>query len=506
MRWLEWARFVMARDLTLGTVLERLAAVHGDRQLVEEAVERLTYAEAADIVARWAGAIAGRIEPGDRVVIAAPNSYRFLLLCLAASRAGAIAVPVNQKMRPAEVEHVIADSGAALVIRDEAEFGPLDGPGPPLPAPPPADAAPAGPGDVAAILYTSGTTGKPKGARLTHRALLGQLSAAALWPAEARRDEAVVGLPVAHIMGLLVLLGLASAGIPVFLLPRFRPEAALDAIEWRRATIFVGVPAMYRMLLEAGAADRDLRSVRLWASGADVMPSELAQQFKRMGASVTLPLLGTSIGQAAFAGGYGMVELGGGVAGGVSPPLVPARLGDVLAPLPPNRFRVVGENGKDVRLGQVGELWVKGPGVLEAYHGNVKATLQVRTDDGWLRTGDLVRRLPFGAVLFAGRGKDVIKHGGYSVFAVEVERVLEQHPVVAEAAVLGLPDERMGEIPAAAVRLKQGTTVPVTEAELIAFARERLADYKAPRRVLIVEELPRTGTEKVQKDELRPLF
>src|SRR5439155_25679735 len=109
-RWLEWARFVMARDLTLGTVLERLAAVHGDRQLVEEAVgdggegERLTYAEAADIVARWAGAIAGRIEPGDRVVIAAPNSYRFLLLCLAASRAGAIAVPVNQKMRPAEVE------------------------------------------------------------------------------------------------------------------------------------------------------------------------------------------------------------------------------------------------------------------------------------------------------------------------------------------------------------------------------------------------------------------
>ena len=150
MRWLEWARFVMARDLTLGTVLERLAAVHGDRQLVEEAVgdggegERLTYAEAADIVARWAGAIAGRIEPGDRVVIAAPNSYRFLLLCLAASRAGAIAVPVNQKMRPAEVEHVIADSGAALVIRDEAELGPLDGPGPPLPAPPPpAEAAPA---------------------------------------------------------------------------------------------------------------------------------------------------------------------------------------------------------------------------------------------------------------------------------------------------------------------------------------------------------------------------
>jgi acyl-CoA synthetase (AMP-forming)/AMP-acid ligase II len=123
-----------------------------------------------------------------------------------------------------------------------------------------------------------------------------------------------------------------------------------------------------------------------------------------------------------------------------------------------------------------------------------------------LRTGDLVRRLPFGAVLFAGRGKDVIMHGGYSVFAVEVERVLEQHPAVAEAAVLGLPDERMGEVVVAAVRLKPGTTAPVTDAELLQFARDRLADYKAPRRIRIVKDLPRTGTEKVQKAELRPLF
>src|SRR5205823_5541777 len=129
----------------------------------------------------------------------------------------------------------------------------------------------------------------------------------------------------------------------------------------------------------------------------------------------------------------------------------------------PNRFRVVGENGKDVRLGQVGELWVKGPGVLEAYHGNVKATLQVRTDDGWLRTGDLVRRLPFRAVLFAGRGKDLIKHGGYSVFAVEVERVLEQHPAVAEAAVVGAADPRMGEVPVAAVRLQPDASVTEPE-------------------------------------------
>src|SRR5206468_941634 len=180
-RWLERARFVMARDLTLGDLFERLAGVHGDRRLVEEAGGlRFTYTEAADEVARLAGVVAEQISPGDRVVVAMPNGYRFFLLCLAVSRAGGVVVPVNQKMRPAE----------------------------------------------------------------------------------ARRDEAVVGLPIAHIMGLGVLLATACAGIPVYLLPAFRAEQALDAIEWRRATIFVGVPAMYRMLLEASAANRDLRSVR----------------------------------------------------------------------------------------------------------------------------------------------------------------------------------------------------------------------------------------------------
>jgi acyl-CoA synthetase (AMP-forming)/AMP-acid ligase II len=152
----------------------------------------------------------------------------------------------------------------------------------------------------------------------------------------------------------------------------------------------------------------------------------------------------------------------------------------------------------------VGELLVKGPGVLAGYHGNAKATQEVRTADGWFHTGDLVRRLPFGSVLFAGREKDVIMHGGYSVYAVEVERALEEHPDVAEAAVLGLPDQRTGEVPVAAVRLKPGAST--SEEALVAFGREKLADYKAPRRIVIVDQLPRTGTEKVQKRELLPLF
>jgi acyl-CoA synthetase (AMP-forming)/AMP-acid ligase II len=500
-RAVERVRLLLAGDLTLGTFLDRLAAVHGDRRLVEEATEdgesslRLTYTQAADLVARRAAGLAGAIAPGERVVIATPNGYDVLLLILAVSRAGGVAVPVNPQMRPAEIDHVIADSGAALVIRhaDDVALGSV------TIAP-----APAAPGDVAAILYTSGTTGTPKGAELTHRALVGQLRGSMAWPTRLRRDEAVVGLPVAHVMGLATLLGLAAAGIPVYFFRRFRPVPVLDAIASRRATIFVGVPAMYRMLLDAGAEQRDLRSVRVWGSGADVMPADVADRFKRMGALITLPAVGVSVGQALFAEGYGMVELGGAVAARLSPPYLPARIGQVLTSLPGYRMRVVDDAGNDAALGEVGHLLVKGPGLLRRYHGDRAATDAVLTADGWLRTGDLARRGPLGVLFFAGRGKDVIKHGGYSVYPTEVERALEEHPAVAEAAVVGVPDERTGQLPVAAVVLATGASA--TADELLAFGRSRLADYKAPQRIVIVDQLPRTGTDKVAKTELLPLF
>ena len=477
--------------------MERLARVHGTRRLVEEAGDglRLTYAQAAKRVNRWAGGIAREVEPGDAVVVATPNGYEMLLLCLAAARAGALPAPVNARMRPEEIRHVVTDSGATLTIRAAAE---VDG------AEPLAEPVAADTDDVAALFYTSGTTGKPKGVELTHRALLGQLTAGALWPAPLRRDEAVVGLPVAHIMGFITLLGLAVAGIPVYELPRFDAEEALDAIEQRRSTIFIGVPAMYRMLLEAGAEDRDLRSIRIWGSGADHMPPELARRFKRMGATVTLPIIG-NVGEAAFFEGYGMVEVGGGVAARVSPPFFDLLPGDSLGVrLPSYQMKVIDDDGNELGPGMVGELLVKGPGVLKGYHGDPEATAAVVTEDGWLRTGDMARKGPLGTLLFAGRKKDVIKSGGYSVYAVEVQETLEEHDAVAEAAVLGLPDERQGEVPVAAVRLRPGAHLEPDE--LTAFARERLSGYKVPRKIVIVEELPRTGTDKVQKAELLSLF
>ena len=497
MKLLSRASLIAGRGLTLATVADRLAEVHDDRPLVEEAGSpplRLTYREAADLVARWSGWVAARTEKGERVVVALPNGVRFLLACLAVARAGAVPVPVNSRMRGDEVDHVVTDSGATLVLRDVEELDGAD----PLAAP--ADVDPA---DVAALFYTSGTTGKPKGARLTHRALVGTIGGSALWPSGLRRDEAVLGLPVAHIMGFVVLLAVAGTGVPVYFLPKFDARAVLDAIEQRRATIFVGVPAMYRMLLEAGAEERDLTSVRVWASGADVMPPELARKFKAMGATATV--LGRPVGQAMFVEGYGMVETGGGAAVRVSPPGFELPFSDSMGvPLPGYRFRVVDDGGREVAPGQVGELLVRGPGVLEGYHGDAAATASALSEDGWLRTGDLARRGPLGTVAFAGRAKDVVKVGGYSVFAVEVERAVEEHPDVLEAAVVGLPDERLGEVPAAAVRLRDGADVD--EAALVAWAGERMASYKAPRRFVVVGDLPRTGTNKVQKGELRELF
>jgi acyl-CoA synthetase (AMP-forming)/AMP-acid ligase II len=492
------AVLLVKRDHTLGTILERLAKVNGKRRLVAEGGDglSLTYAQASKRVNRWAGGIARKVEPGQRVVIAGNNGYEMLLLCLAASRAGAIPVPVNAQMRPDEIRHVIDDSGASLVIRRASE---VDGDEPLT------KAVPAEQSDVAALFYTSGTTGKPKGVELTHRSLVGQLAAAGALPTNlVVRGEAVLSLPIAHIMGFMATLGMACAGLPVYFIPKFRPTDVLDAIESRHASIFIGVPAMYRMLLEAGAEERDLSSVRMWGSGADAMPSELAAKFKNMGATATLPFVGP-VGDATFFEGYGMVEIGGGAAAKISPPGLDIGLGESVGfPLPGYKFRVVDDEGEDVRAGQVGELLVKGPGVTRGYWGDAEATAATFTDDGWLRTGDLARKGALGMVLFAGRKKDVIKHGGYSVYALEIEQMLEEHPDVLEAAVVGLPDERKGEVPAAVVRLVAGTSLD--EDALRAWAADKLADYKVPQRYVAVDDLPRTGTRKVQKRELLELF
>ncbi|HEU5152672.1 MAG TPA: AMP-binding protein [Iamia sp.] len=490
------ARLAFDHDLTLATVFDRLAETGGGRVLVdEEGGDVRTLADAADQVARWAGALEGEIEPGGIVVVATPNGYDQLLLCAAVSRAGGLPAPVNDRLRPEEIDGIVEDASATLVLRSAAD---VPSGGRRLDAAPAIDAK-----AVGAVFYTSGTTGRPKGAELSHRALVGQMNRMALVPGGLGHHEAVFSLPMAHIMGFIVALGMAYAHVPVRFLPRFRAEHILDEIEARRAAVYVGVPAMYRMLLDAGAEDRDLSSIRVWISGADAMPAELADRFTRMGALATLPG-GRTVGRAVFAEGYGMVETGGSGALKFNLPGMPDAVRRLGLPVPGYKTRVVDEEGDEVARGQVGELQLNGPGVLKGYRGADEATKALFTDDGWLRTGDLVRRGPLGAFTFEGRAKDIIVRGGYNVYAVEVEQALERHEAVAEAAVVGLPDERLGELPVAAVRLAPGATAEPDE--LIAFAKEHLSSYKVPSQVKVVDELPQSGTRKVQRAEVRKLF
>jgi long-chain acyl-CoA synthetase len=444
-------------------------------------------------VACWADGIATATEPGEVVVVATANGYEQLLLCLAACRAGAVAAPLNSQMGAAEVDAIVADASARLVLRSADD----------VPASTRAGARAGAangvhgearrsprPDDLAALFYTSGTTGRPKGVEQTHRALLGRLLPGVAWPAALHRDLAVVSLPISHIMGFVTTLTFACTGVPVCFLPRFDASAVLGEIEHRRATMFVGVPAMYRMLIEAGAEHRDLRSVRLWMSGADVMPADLAERFKKLGALADLPVVGP-VGEAVFAEGYGMVETGGGGAAKISLPFLrPGLGGSVGLPMPGYRFKVVDEAGNEVRRGTSGELLIRGPGVTRGYRGEAGTADGAIDADGWLRTGDLGRVGYFGLVGFEGRKKDVIKAGGYSVYALEVERALDEHPDVIECCVVGLPDDGCSLDPAA----------------LRAFLADRLASYKVPRRFVAVDDLPRTDTDKIRRRDVLAFF
>lgn len=494
------ARLSVIRDapLTLGDMFDRLARFRPNRRLVTELGTdevSFTYAETAKRCARWSGTLRRTIERGDHVVLALPNGYSLFLASVAVARAGGIAVPINSRMSSLEIDHVIGDSQAKLIIGDENELEDGDE----------APAVPADPDDVAAIFYSSGTTGRPLGAQLTHRSITGLVRLLALYPSRERGGEAVSGLPVAHISGFSMLVVMAGLGIPVCLLKKFNPVHALDAIERRRATMFIGVPTMYRMMLEAGAEQRDLRSVRLWASGADAMPAELARRFQAMGATLRLPRANRTLGFAAFIDGYGLVESAGMAAIRLSPP-GPASLrpGQIAIARPGYKLRVLDDDGRFTERGQVGELAVKGQAVMRGYYGNLDATRQVMTHDGWLRTGDLARRSRFGFVELVGRKKDVIKHGGYSVYAAEVERVLEEHPAILEAAVIGLHSEQKGEVPVAVLRVRAGNAL--MEEELRGWLETRLSEFKIPRAFKLVDDFPRSGTDKVRKSELVEMF
>ncbi|MSP66954.1 MAG: AMP-binding protein [Alphaproteobacteria bacterium] len=464
-----------------------------------------SYGAFADGVAGSAEWLAGLgVGAGDRVLIVGENGHTLVALLFAAFALGAWAVPVNARLTAREIAAIAAHSGAvrtvfALDASPAAAAHARAAGAAPVPAPcglvavTPAVASlrePRTPGDaVAALIYTSGTTGSPKGVMLSHRALRFIAETTVVRRALSAADHVYAVLPITHIFGLSnMLLGTVAAGGRLSLEPRFDPARALAAFA-AGVTVFQGVPAMFARLVEhVGATVRRpaAPALRLLSAGGSPLDPALAA---RVEDAFGLPLLN----------GYGLTEAGPTVSN--TPPDRPRRDGSVGWPIPGVELRVVDPvQGSDVPAGAVGELWVRSPAVMLGYYRDAAATAATMVAGGWLRTGDLARIAGDGAVFIAGRIKELIIRSGFNVYPPEVEAVLAAHPDVTQAAVVGRAaggDEQV----IAFVELRPGAAA--TPATLAAFARERLAPYKRPQAIIVLDRLPASPTGKVLKGALR---
>lgn len=538
----EKMRMVLNSGTAAGDHPDLMARIYGDRSgfIVEEPLPyriyppgttRLTFSDWSVLTHRLANVLHDRlgVRKGDRVAIVPMNGVEVPALIMAVMKMGAVAVPMNYMLRGNEIKYIVEDSGARVLITDPEVFegnikdrsliptvekwvmAGIAGEAPEgfesldlLLEDAPEHFPPAGVGvdDVVGIFYTSGTTGFPKGATVTSRGLLRtQMKAAVLLPM-GMKDFGVLALPLAHVFGFAISIMGSTAGVGGVIVKRFDPHKVLSLIEKHQATLFVGVPAMYAFLLASEPEKYDLTSLRLLGSSADAMPPEHIRRMQEL-ASRRGPL--GRMRKPLFAEAYGMVELTGMAA------LKPAFRwlewpeGCVGVPVYPVRARVADERGDRVARGEVGELLVKGPGVTKGYWNNPAATSAAMVN-GWFRTGDMAKKDRWGRIYFVDRVKDVIKCGGYSVFSVEVEEEILAHPEVEEAAVIGVPHRKMGEVPVAIVCVSDGSTL--SEEELAFWCSENIASYKAPRHVRIIpwEEMPYGMTLKIMKKDLRDRF
>jgi long-chain acyl-CoA synthetase len=491
----------------LSSVLEQAAGSQPDRPAVRMDDLVLTYRQLHDAAARVTSLLsAAGIEPGDRVGLMLPNVPAFPIAFYGALGAGAVVVPMNPLLKGREVAYYLGDSGAKVIFAwhaaaGEAAKGAADAGARMVAVDDPALAgvladvtpqtswADAAADDDAVILYTSGTTGTPKGAELTHGSLgrNAQLTAETLL--NNSPDDVIMGcLPLFHVFGLTCGLNAAvTAGGTMTLLPRFDPGKALDIIQRDSVTIFEGVPTMYAAMLHLPDADpAKAATLRLCVSGGAAMPVEILRGFEEKFGCIILE-------------GYGLSETSP-VASFNHPDKV-RKPGSIGTPVVGVEMRLVGNDGADVPTGEIGEIAIRGHNVMKGYWGRPEATAEA-IPDGWFRTGDLARIDEDGYYFIVDRKKEMIIRGGYNVYPREIEEVLHEHPAVAEAAVIGIPHDSLGEEVGAAVALKPGTAA--TPEELRAFAKERVAAYKYPRHVWLVAELPKGPTGKILRRAVRP--
>jgi long-chain acyl-CoA synthetase len=440
-----------------------------DRPAIRHDDRLLTYADLDDTSARAAAMHKARgVEPGDRVGLMCPNVPEFAIFYYGALRAGAVVVPMNPLLKEREVEHYVTDSGAKLVLYPDTDY---------------ADHAPdfgvaeREPDDTAVLLYTSGTTGKPKGAQLTHQNLI-QNIAVSVGIFDLDETTITLGaLPMFHAFGQTCGLNatLAVGGL-LTLLPRFDARQALAIVERDAVTVFEGVPTMYTAMLHIEDAP-DASSLQVCVSGGAAMPVEVMRSFEeRFGCAVLE--------------GYGLSE--------TSPVASFNRRdrerkpGSIGLPVDGVEFKLVDA------IDGVGEIAIRGHNVMKGYFGTDAGV----DADGWFHTGDVARVDEDGFYFIVDRKKDMVIRGGFNIYPREIEEVLYEHPAVREAAVIGVPDERLGEEVGAAIALKPGTSASVDE--IRTFVKDRVAAYKYPRVLWIVDELPKGPTGKVLKRELVP--
>ncbi|MER5946715.1 long-chain fatty acid--CoA ligase [Streptomyces sp. NPDC001904] len=495
-------------QLSVATVLQESAARHADRIAVVDGDVRVSYRTLWREALRFAARLrAHGIGPGDRVALLLPNTVDFPRAYYAVLAAGGTVVPVHALLVADEVVHVLKHSGCRAIVTAEP-YGPVaraaaeaagvevlhvnvdgaDGDGGDEQS---AVAEPRDADDTAVILYTSGTTGRPKGALLTHANLVLNASVCAQDLFALTPDDVVLGcLPLFHSFGQSCAMNAAlRAGATLVLCPRFTGPGTLELMAREGVTVFMGVPTMYHALVEAATDDERRPALRMAVSGGAALPVALFERFETTFSTMVLE-------------GYGLTETS--PAATFNQPAFGRRPGTVGHPIWGVEAGIADAETDDRTVllaeGEVGEVVLRGHNIFAGYLDDPAASAAAVVD-GWFRTGDLGVRDAEGRLSIVDRKKDLIIRGGFNVYPREVEEVLARHPAVAQVSVIGLPDEERGEEVCAAVVLRPGTTV--SGEDIVAWARERLGRHKYPRVVRLLSELPLGPSGKILKRELQ---
>ena len=502
---------------SIGQIPAEAARQFGDKIALIVPDRKMSFNELDTLSNRCANALVNLgVKSGDRVTLYSSNSWEWIVSYYGALKAGAVINPINVMLTPGEVEFVANDCGASVVIashekvlsiqgvkeksnvREVIAFG---------------DAAlPDGmlsfnsilddssdkfeideidPQSLSTIGYTSGTTGHPKGACLSHYGILLNVAMTALMHQRSDKDIVVTALPCPHVYGNVVMSGAIQTGMTLVLHPLFEEKTILQSIQDNQATMFEGVPTMYMFLLNHPELDSfDLSSLRCCTVGGQTMPvPKMEEVEERFGC----PLIEL----------WGMTEIGGlGTTFATNGPIKHGSIG-VSLPYVETRIADTEDASKTLPAGEIGELMIKGGIVMQGYYGNDQATKDTIEPDGWLHTGDVASMDEDGCIFIVDRKKDMILTAGYNIYPAELERVIAGHPDVALVAVGSIPDEEKGELAKAYIVPKVNAT-PDADA-IIDFSREHLAAYKVPRAVQFVDDLPKTSTGKVMRRELRTL-